>query len=67
MVDEPYRGEVSWSVPENITATVTLFHAGKVAKCEEKKWLFVVENVSKVIVSLSVFDVEAILYTFCIG
>ena len=47
-VDDPYRSVVSWSVPENITVTVTLFHAGKVAKCEDKNWMFVVENVSKV-------------------
>jgi len=30
MVDDPYRGVVSWSVPENVMATVTLFHTGKV-------------------------------------
>jgi len=47
--DDPYRGEISWSVPENITATVTLFHTGRVAKCEDKKWMFVVENVSKAV------------------
>jgi len=55
MVDDPYRGVVSWSVPENVTATVTLFHTGKVAKCEDKNWMFVVENVSKVIRSFLVF------------
>jgi len=48
MVDDPYRGVVSWSVPENITATVTLFHTGKFAKCEDKSWMFVIENVSTV-------------------
>ena len=57
MVDEPYRGIVSWSVPENITATVTLFHTGKLAKCEDKNWVFVVENVSNVILSF---------YSFCV-
>jgi len=45
-VDDLYRGVVSWSVPENITATVTLFHGGKLAKCEDKSWMFIVENVS---------------------
>ena len=46
-VDDPYHGVVSWSVPENITADVTLFHSGKVAKSEDKNWMFIVENVSK--------------------
>jgi len=44
------RIEVSfpWSVPENVMATVTLFHTGKVAKCEDKNyWMFVVKNVDK--------------------
>jgi len=50
MVDDPYRGIVSWSVPENITATVTLFHTGRLVKCEDKNWMFVVENVSFVII-----------------
>jgi len=67
-LDDPYRGEISWSVPENITATVTLFHAGRVATCEDKKWMFVVENVSKAIVLVSddVLMYCSLLYFDCI-
>ena len=49
-VDDPYLGVVSWSVPENITAVVTLFHSGKMAKSEDKNWMFIVENVSKTVI-----------------
>lgn len=48
MVNDPYQGVVSWSVPENITVVVTLFHGNKMTKWEDKNWMFVVENVSKI-------------------
>ena len=62
LVDDPYRGIISWSVPENITTTMTLFHSGKVAKCEDKKWMFIVENVSK----LMLLQCEILCEWFCL-
>ena len=53
-------------MPENITATVTLFHTGRLSKCEDKNWMFVVENVSKVMLSFVLFlDTSVLFFLFC--
>jgi N-terminal C2 in EEIG1 and EHBP1 proteins len=50
-VDNSYRGLVVWSVPENISITISLFRDAKQGHYEDKEWTFVVEDVSNEIKS----------------
>ncbi|KAK3093307.1 hypothetical protein FSP39_013923 [Pinctada imbricata] len=43
-IRNPYRGLVTWTVPENIEIQVTLFRDNKHVDFEDKEWTFVVED-----------------------
>ncbi|XP_072182424.1 EH domain-binding protein 1-like isoform X2 [Diadema setosum] len=47
-IKEPYKGTVTWTVPENLEITVTLFKENRAdAPFEDKEWLFVIEDEAK--------------------
>ena len=45
-IQNPYRGMVIWTVPENVESLVTLFRDPRVTEYEDKEWTFVIEDVS---------------------
>lgn len=49
---EPYKGVVTWSVPENVEITVTLFREAKQTHFEDKEWTFVIEEVRHLVLKL---------------
>ncbi|XP_041467957.1 EH domain-binding protein 1-like isoform X2 [Lytechinus variegatus] len=47
-IKDPYKGTVTWTVPENLEITVTLFRENRAdAPFEDKEWLFVLEDEAK--------------------
>ncbi|BFZ11981.1 hypothetical protein BsWGS_15021 [Bradybaena similaris] len=46
-IKNPYLGLVTWSVPDNIEITVTLFRDSRQHEYEDKEWTFTVEDWSK--------------------
>ena len=44
-LQNPYKGVVTWSVPENVEITVTLFREPKQTHFEDKEWTFIIEEV----------------------
>ncbi|CAG5117550.1 unnamed protein product, partial [Candidula unifasciata] len=46
-IKNPYLGLVTWSVPDNIEITVTLFRDSRQHDYEDKEWTFTVEDWSK--------------------
>ncbi|XP_070577685.1 EH domain-binding protein 1-like isoform X4 [Ptychodera flava] len=47
-IQDPYRGSVLWTVPENVEVNVTLFKENRPeAEYEDKEWTFVIEDVAK--------------------
>ncbi|XP_064623420.1 EH domain-binding protein 1-like isoform X2 [Lineus longissimus] len=46
-IQNPYKGLVTWTVPENIEITVTLFRESRQDEFEDKDWTFVIEDISK--------------------
>ncbi|XP_035825283.1 EH domain-binding protein 1 [Aplysia californica] len=46
-LQNPYMGLVTWTVPENIDITVTLFRDSRQHEYEDKEWVFTVEDQSK--------------------
>ncbi|KAJ8308401.1 hypothetical protein KUTeg_013275 [Tegillarca granosa] len=43
-IKNPYLGQVTWTVPENVEIQVTLFRDNKHSEFEDKEWLFVIED-----------------------
>ncbi|XP_067682796.1 EH domain-binding protein 1-like isoform X2 [Haliotis asinina] len=46
-MQNPYKGLVTWTVPENVEIMVTLFRDSRQAEFEDKEWTFVIEDQSK--------------------
>lgn len=47
-IKDPYKGTVTWTVPENLEISVTLFRENRAdAPYEDKEWLFVLEDEAK--------------------
>ncbi|XP_041351886.1 EH domain-binding protein 1-like isoform X2 [Gigantopelta aegis] len=46
-IRNPYRGLVTWNVPENVEIQVTLFRDSRQDEYEDKDWTFVIEDQSK--------------------
>ncbi|GFO10181.1 EH domain-binding protein 1-like [Plakobranchus ocellatus] len=46
-IRNPYLGLITWTVPENIEITVTLFRDSRQHEYEDKEWIFTVEDHSK--------------------
>lgn len=44
-IQNPYCGQVIWTVPENVEIQVTLFRDSRHAEYEDKDWTFVIEDV----------------------
>lgn len=45
-IQNPYKGMVTWTVPENIEIQVTLFRDGQHVEYEDKEWIFQIEDQS---------------------
>lgn len=45
-IQNPYKGLVTWTVPENIEIQVTLFRDGQHVEYEDKEWIFQIEDQS---------------------
>jgi hypothetical protein len=43
---DPFVGDMSWPIPDNHAITVTLFKDPRTHELEEKKWTFVLEDIS---------------------
>ncbi|XP_062568661.1 EH domain-binding protein 1-like isoform X6 [Saccostrea cucullata] len=46
-IRNPYRGLVTWTVPENIEIQVTLFRDSQHVEYEDKEWVFQIEDQSR--------------------
>ncbi|XP_061165765.1 EH domain-binding protein 1-like isoform X3 [Saccostrea echinata] len=46
-IRNPYRGLVTWTVPENIEIQVTLFRDSQHVEYEDKEWIFQIEDQSR--------------------
>ena len=48
-IQNPYRGLVTWTVPENVEIQVTLFRDNRHSEYEDKEWTFLLEDVCLVV------------------
>ncbi|XP_069114980.1 EH domain-binding protein 1-like isoform X2 [Argopecten irradians] len=46
-IQNPYRGMVTWTVPENVEIQVTLFRDHNHPDFEDKEWMFAIEDMSR--------------------
>ncbi|KAL8585179.1 hypothetical protein ACOMHN_013194 [Nucella lapillus] len=46
-LENPYKGQVVWNVPENVEIQVTLFRDSRHSDYEDKEWTFVIEDHAK--------------------
>ncbi|XP_021353630.1 EH domain-binding protein 1-like isoform X2 [Mizuhopecten yessoensis] len=46
-IQNPYRGVVTWTVPENVEIQVTLFRDHNHPDFEDKEWVFAIEDYSR--------------------
>jgi len=45
--ESPEKFTVTWSVPENVEVTLTLYRDPRRTEFEEKEWMFALEGVSQ--------------------